>query len=241
MLKRVLILEDNTAALDYISALIHETGANSKTYQCTNIKDAYQTALEKDIDLFIVDIILDANRPGDSSGLKFVENIRKLDKYTISPVIFVTSLEDARLHSYEKLHCYSFLEKPFDPERLKEMVRLCIQGGRRNRERRTLYFRKDGIIIAIDRDEIVEVEGSGHVLYVRTNRGERIDVPYITIKRFLEEADDDNFIQCSRSSVVNLQYVRSLDLTNRMIELKNDFGTIGVGMSYKKKLKDKIG
>ena len=213
-MKRVLILEDNTATLDYISALIHETGTNSKTYQCTNIKDAYQTALEKDIDLFIVDIILDANRPGDSSGLKFVENIRKLDKYTISPVIFVTSLEDARLHSYEKLHCYSFLEKPFDPERLKEMVRLCIQ---------------------------VEVEGSGHVLYVRTNRGERIDVPYITIKRFLEEADDDNFIQCSRSSVVNLQYVRSLDLTNRMIELKNDFGTIGVGMSYKKKLKDKIG
>ncbi len=240
-MKRVLILEDNTATLDYISALIHETEVNSKTYQCTNIKDAYQTALEKDIDLFIVDIILDTNRPGDSSGLKFVENIRKLDKYTITPVIFVTSLEDARLHSYEMLHCYSFLEKPFDPERLKEMVRLCIQGGRKSREHKTLYFRKDGIIIAIDRDEIVEAEGSGHVLYVKTNRGEMIDVPYITVKKFLEEADDDNFIQCSRNTVVNLLYVRSLDMTNRMIELKNDLGRVGVGVSYKKKLKDKIG
>ncbi len=240
-MKRVLILEDNTATLDYISALIHETEVNSKTYQCTNIKDAYQTALEKDIDLFIVDIILDTNRPGDSSGLKFVENIRKLDKYTITPVIFVTSLEDARLHSYEMLHCYSFLEKPFDPERLKEMVKLCIQGSRKSREHKTLYFRKDGIIIAIDRDEIVEAEGSGHVLYVKTNRGEMIDVPYITVKKFLEEADDDNFIQCSRSTVVNLLYVRSLDMTNRMIELKNDLGRVGVGVSYKKKLKDKIG
>ena len=77
------------------------------------VKDAYECLMEKEIDLFVVDIILDKSVQGDSSGLRFVDNVRRVTRYAFTPVIFVTSLEDSRLYTYEKLHCYSFVENPY--------------------------------------------------------------------------------------------------------------------------------
>lgn len=125
-MKKILVLEDNPMTLGYITSLIQEIDTKNTIFECSDVKDAYQYALEKDIDLFIIDIILDTSRPGDSSGLKFVDGIRGIDRYAFTPVIFVTSLEDARLYTYEKLHCYSFIEKPFAPNMLKELVRQCL-------------------------------------------------------------------------------------------------------------------
>ena len=107
-MKNILVLEDNPVTLEYITSLIQEIDIKNTILRCSSIKDAYQHTLEKDIDLFIIDIILDTSRPGDSSGLKFVDGIRRIDRHVFTPVIFVTSLEDERLYTYEKLHCYSF-------------------------------------------------------------------------------------------------------------------------------------
>lgn len=241
ILKKILILEDNMATMKYISSLLQDIDISNKVYECTNTKDAYQHAIERDIDLFITDIILETRRPGDSSGLSFVENIRKIDRYAITPVIFVTALEDSRMHSYEKLHCYSYLEKPFDPERLKTLVRQCIQSHNPRNTKKTLYFRKDGIIMAIDRDEIVYVECVNHLLHIITDGNEKIKIPYITIKKFMEKVDSNNFVQISRNTVVNLNYVRSVDFGNKEIVLKSDFGNVVIGGTYKKKLKEEIG
>ena len=224
--------------LEYIASLIQEIDIKNTIFMCSGIKDAYQCALEKDIDLFIIDIILDTSRPGDSSGLKFVDAIRKIDRYAFTPVIFVTSLEDARLYTYEKLHCYSFIEKPFDPNRLKELVMQCLNFPIVEKKRKTLYFRKDGIILAADREDIVYAESINHVLNIHTAQGDRLSIPYVTLKKFLEDVDSDCFIQCSRSAVVNKCYIHSADITNRVIQLKNQMGTVEIGIMYKKGLKE---
>lgn len=205
---------------------------------CSGIKDAYQCALEKDIDLFIIDIILDTSRPGDSSGLKFVDGIRKIDRYAFTPVIFVTSLEDARLYTYEKLHGYSFIEKPFNPNKLKELIMQCLKFPSVEKKRKTMYFRKDGIILAADREDIVYAESINHTLNIHTVQGDLLSVPYITLKKFLEDVDSDCFVQCSRSAVVNKCYIHSVDITNRVIQLTKQMGTVEIGIRYKKDLKE---
>lgn len=237
-MKKILVLEDNFVTLEYITALVQEIDSKSTIFKCASIKDAYQYVLERDIDLFIIDIILDTSRPGDSSGLRFVDAIRKIDRYAFIPVIFVTSLEDARLYTYEKLHCYSFIEKPFDPNKLKEMVIQCLNFPSVEQKRKTMYFRKDGIILAADREDIVYVECINHVLNILTIQGDLLSIPYVTLKKFLSDVDSNDFIQCSRSTVVNKCYVHNIDITNRVMQLKNKMGTVEVGIMYKKGLKE---
>lgn len=237
-MKKILILEDNNATLKFIPTIIREISVKNAVFECSDIKVAYQCAIEKNIDLFIIDIILDTSRPGDSSGLKFVDGIRRIDRYAFTPVIFVTSLEDARLYTYEKLHCYSFIEKPFDPNKLKEMVMQCLNFPSVEQKRKTMYFRKDGIILAADREDIVYVECINHVLNIHTIQGDLLSIPYVTLKKFLSDVDSDDFIQCSRSAVVNSCYVHNIDITNRVIQLKNQIGTVEVGIMYKKGLKE---
>lgn len=237
-MKKILVLEDNPVTLEYITSLIREIDIKNTLFACSDVKNAYQYVLEKDIDLFIIDIILDTSRPGDSSGLKFVDGIRRIDRYSFTPVIFVTSLEDARLYTYEKLHCYSFIEKPFDPNKLKEMVMQCLNFPTVEQKRKTMYFRKDGIILAADREDIVYAECINHILNIHTAQGDLLSIPYVTLKKFLLEVDSDDFIQCSRSAVVNKCYIHNVDITNRVIQLKNQMGTVEIGVMYKKELKE---
>lgn len=205
---------------------------------CSCVEDAYRHALEKDIDLFIIDVILDTSRPGDSSGLNFVDAIRKIDRYAFTPVIFVTSLEDAKLYTYEKLHCYSFIEKPFDPNKLKGVVMQCLNFPAVEQKRKTMYFRKDGIILAADREDIVYAECINHVLNVHTVQGDLLSIPYVTLKKFLADVDSDDFIQCSRNVVVNKRYIHNVDITNGVIQLKGKMGTVEIGIMYKKGLRE---
>lgn len=237
-MKKVLILDDQTATLKYLSMIVEDLETKCEVVPFDNVKDAYQCALEKKIDLFVIDIILDSSSPGDTSGLKFVENIRHVEGYSFTPVIFVTSLEDLRSYTYEKLHCYSYIEKPFDADKVKRTVEHCLTfPGGESREK-TLYFRKDGIILAVDQSDIVYVECMHHKMYIHTKQKDVMDIPYMTLKKMLEELDSPNMIQCSRSAIINLQYVQNVDIPNRIIQLKNDYGRVEIGVRYKKYVKE---
>ena len=236
-LKKILILEDNLAALEHLAGIVRELDTRNALFTFNNIKDAYQCAMERTIDLFLVDIILDTSHPGDASGLKFVENIRRIEHYSFTPIIFITSLEDARSYTYENLHCYSFIEKPFDVNRVKLSVEQCLRFPGNAPNTKTLYFRRDGIILAVERDEIVYAESIDHIMHIHTKQGDVLKIPYITIKKLLEETDSLDMIQCSRNTIINKNFVQNVDIPNRIIQLKGDFGRVEIGIMFKKSVK----
>ncbi len=239
-MKKILILEDNPAILAHIARLVQELDRKEAVYPFDNVKDAYQCAIEKTIDLFIIDIILDTNKPGDASGLNFVENIRKINHYTFVPVIFVSSLEDAKLYTYENLHCYRFIEKPFDDNQLKQLVNQCLRFSETQNVTKTLYFRKNGIILAVEKDDIVYAESINHVMHIHTRRDDALSVPYITLKKLLEDIDDNGFIQCSRSVIINKKFIQNVDVSNGMIQLKDGYGSVEIGIRFKKNIKESL-
>ena len=65
-MKKILILEDNPTTLKNLTQIVQNVDAKNVAYSFRDLKDAYQCAMDKVIDLFIVDIILDRNIPGDS-------------------------------------------------------------------------------------------------------------------------------------------------------------------------------
>ncbi|MCM1187430.1 MAG: LytTR family DNA-binding domain-containing protein [Lachnoclostridium sp.] len=236
-MKKILVLEDNPTTLMNLTQIVQNVDVKNIVYPFHDLKDAYQCAMEKEINLFIVDIILDRNNPGDSSGLKFVENIRKINHYAFVPIIFVTSLEDAQFYTYANLHCYSFVEKPFDAEQLRKLIAQCLRFGESVSTSKTLYFRKDGIILAAEREDIVYVESINHIIHIHTRQGDVLEIPYITLKKLLDDLDCLDFIQCSRNTIVNQKFIHNIDKTNGIIQLKNGMGRVDIGITFKSAIK----
>lgn len=239
-MKTILILEDETDILNYLKRIAQDLQIKSNVMAFGNVKDAYQCLMEKDIDLFVIDIILDKSIPGDTSGLKFVDNIRRVARYSFTPVIFVTSLEDSKLYTYEKLHCYSFVEKPFDMENVRLLMEQCLGFPGTTEHRKTLYYRKDGVVLAVDREDIIYAEAWKHKLRMRTIYEDEIVIPGSSLIKFIEDVNSTDFIRCSRHTVVNKKYIRNVDITNGMIGLKKGYGSVEIGVTYKKQIKNEF-
>ena len=240
-MKKVLILEDNLATVTFLQKIIDEMDIKTEVYIFEKVDRAYQCALEHDIDLFLVDVILEPKVPGDTSGLKFIESIRKVRKYVLAPVIVLTGLEDSKLYTYEKLHCYSFVEKPFEPQQVKRLIGQCFSYQEKGMEEdKTLYFRKDGIIFAVDVSDIVYVSTRRQIIDIHTKRRDTLTIPYVSLKRFLSDSNSDCFVQCSRCCVINKKYVENIDYTNRIIGLKENYGTVEIGLRYRSQLRDEL-
>ena len=59
MRKTVLIIEDDREQLNMLKQLVKEVNGNTEVYTAENVSQAYQLLMEKTIDVFLVDIMLD--------------------------------------------------------------------------------------------------------------------------------------------------------------------------------------
>lgn len=234
--KNILIIEDDNSILQCLKKIVKSLDKSVEVYAYTNVKDAYQCMLEHKIDLFMVDIILDTDKPGDTSGLYFAEKIRMINRYKFTPLLFITSLEDSKCISYSHFHCYSFIEKPFRPEYVKQIVSECLEFPENIVQNKALFFRKDGIVVSVDREDIVYVESINHILHIHTTKNDVLKIPYITMKDFLEMVDSDMFVRCRRNTIIHRKYFRNADHTNGVIQLAGGY-RVEIGLTYKNEMK----
>lgn len=213
-----------------------ETSEEVRVYDVDNLIGAYKIMLEKPIDLFIVDIVLDADRKGDTSGVKLVNVIRTIPQYMFTPVIFVTSLEEPKMFAYSKLHCFSYLEKPFNQNEAKVIFKSALGYTTPRSENDILCMRKDGVLYPFQIDQIVYIESRNRSILVHREGGDTEQMPYMTCRRILEEADNSSLIQCSRGVIVNRNYVKAVDKTNHLLELKGCKERLDIGVTYSKQV-----
>ena len=94
MKKKVLIVEDNEKSRKALLKMLSEIDQELILYEADNIDVAYRYAMQYKIHLFILDIIMDPIVRGDTSGMEFASNVRKMRIYKTTPIIFITALED---------------------------------------------------------------------------------------------------------------------------------------------------
>lgn len=236
MRRNFLILEDDEAQLEMLCQIVMQMDSDIQVYTSMRVADACRIVQEHTIDCFLVDIILDTGKSGDTSGAKFVQFIRSMSKYYTTPVLFITSLEDPGNYAYKELHCFDYIEKPFDKERIKANIRKVLQIPVAREADKTLIFRKDGILYPIRCEEICYIQNRNHVQYIHLNNQTVFEVQYRTCQDILEEADSQELFQCSRNMIVNRKYVYNIDLVNGYITLKEDGKHLPIGITFKKKV-----
>lgn len=238
-MRSVLVVEDNNSSRKMLVKLLREVDDSLLIYDVETAAEAYDVALVYHIDLFIVDIILNTECTGDVSGITFVDRIRKIERYRYSPVIIVSTLEDPKLMAYSELHCYSYLEKPISEERAKRIFKEALKIPQMHQENEYIYFRNDGILYMLEKENIIYIENANRKTTVYT-KDDEFQVAYKSCAQLLKELDSENFIQCNRNVVVNKKYIETLDYANRYIGLRGVNRNLDIGITLKKKFKQEM-
>ena len=150
-------------------------------------------------------------------------------------------MEDPKLHAYRNLHCYGYIEKPFDKSEVLNLIRTALKFPEHQQqdEPQQLYLRIDGVVYCIQQDDIIYVEHTMRQLVINTTK-EKISIPYKTLNSFMDDVSEDKFIKCSRSTVINKGYVQNVDIVNKYIKLRGIDELIEIGPSMKKRIVDEF-
>lgn len=240
MIRNILILEDKKEHRDALEKIVSSIAEDIATYTAADVQRAYQISMENHIHLFLVDIILCPEKPGDVLGLRFAQEIREIKKYQFTPLVFITSLEDPKLYSYSQLHCFGYIEKPFSPVQVKKTILKALEFPIEDDVERFAYFRKDGIVYAKCIKEIIYIENARRKVVIHC-KDDILEIPYKTCDEILKEIDSASFVQCSRYVIVNKNYIEEIDYANRYVKLKNIKSPIEIGITMKNRLKERLG
>jgi len=240
MKTNVLIIESNQEHVKKIEAMALSITDNLCVYTANTLAEAYKLLLETTMDVFIVNVVLHTIDPADTSGMRLIERVREIPKYVLTPVIFISNQRDVSLYAYKELNCLAYLPKPCRVEDFTKALKKAVLNKTNRSKDRVMFFRKQGVIYSIHANEIVYMECYEHIVYIHLSDGSVEEFPYQTYARMLAEADVDFLMQCNRAAVVNKNFIHRVDFPNRRIFLKNNMGTLDIGTTYKKRVKDEF-
>lgn len=143
MQRNILVVEDNEVHMNALHIIIKDLHRDVKVYYANSLEKAFQLVLEHHIHLFLIDIILNTQKPGDVSGLNFAKEIREIIKYKFTPLVFITSLEDPKLYSYSQLHCLGYIEKPFNVTQVRNTILNALEFPIKEDDDRYVYFQNE--------------------------------------------------------------------------------------------------
>ncbi len=236
-MKQILILEDNALTRNKLVKILESLEQEVDVFAFSTQEEAFGCALTHRIDLFLVDIILQPKERNDFSGIRFVEKIRECPSCAAAEVVFITSLAGLEVELLHRVHCYDYIEKPIDENRIKRIVTEILDRGEKTvKMPERIYFRNSGISYPIDVPEIRYAVHQNRMLSVYTG-DECIEVPNLSLKKFLEQIRECVFLTPLKGTAVNIAYIESVDYVNQFIYLKGIKEPICMGSIMKKKFR----
>lgn len=231
----ILLVEDNIMQAESLKKHLTGVTDDCTVLHVTNSKAAFEYAVKYDIDLFILDIGLP-----DKMGLKLAEEIRSIPRYKYVWIIFVTGFKDYLPEAVSKTHCYDYIVKPYNPDKVKELIRDLLNDKNNlhgnNPVPKFTVICKD-FTYQIRTDKILYIEVYQKVCLIHTY----FDIAKIkrfSLKKAYEQLPSTNFIQCHKSIIVNTDYINYIKKTesNWQIILLNYPNTLPVGEKYRENL-----
>lgn len=237
-MKKFLLLERNRVMRKQLEKILFSLDERIAVFSRYNVKESFKCAAKMQIDLFIIDVTVDKNTVRIPPELKFVDRLRRTERYFSTPILFITPIEGTLLYKYDKLNCYKFIDKPIDEEEFKTIVeRSLIYLEGRQREN-AFYFQWDDKYQKVDKDSVTYIQMIDDNLYVHTNDDKIRCVPFTTIRTMMKKLNSSDFVVCHRSTIVNMNYVERMDVEKQVLELNCGPDKVIVGRTYVQYMKE---
>ncbi len=204
----IAICEDNDLELNHLISIIENHGA-SITYQTFSSGKEFLDTFKRGVfDLLIMDIYL-----GDITGIEIVSDVRMIDS-EICVAFQTSSLEHTRA-SY-RLNALKYLEKPVEKTELLELIDFTLMKKNNAPYLEIVSNRKNMRILL---SHIMYLEQKSRKVLIYLANGE-----IITTNTKLSEIQPmltSDFLNCHKSYIVNLSYVKNINAELLVFEMTN--------------------
>lgn len=239
-MKEVLIVDEDEKTRRNIAQLVKLVRPDAVVYGASNARQAYAVATKRTIDMFITDIALHSKNAGpDHSGEELLFKIRSIEKYLFTPIIIVSRMTECKFRMFTKIHCYRFVEKPYDKTELRKIIESAIIYKSKNTRVERVFFRSYGIIEVTEMDKILYIKSKDHTVTVHTV-DDCFEITYKSCNKILEKLECEYFTLCSKGTIINLKRIKSIDTSNRHIYLKGSGDVLEIGPAMKKRFLEEI-
>ena len=121
---RILILEDENTSRTALKKMLQNISAEITVDAAADLAKArLLLGSTVSFDLFFLDVNLEPEKDGDTSGIRFAEEIRSMRQYEFTPLVMITSVAGLEMEAYRRLHCYQYVVKPYVQSEVEEIGR----------------------------------------------------------------------------------------------------------------------
>lgn len=219
--------------------MIHGLSESLEIRLAEDFSEAYRIILEHRIDTLICGAGRERGQRMLYSVYHFIEIVRTVEQYYFTPVILLSNVEDPSNYCFRELHCFDVIEYPFHADRLLDSLRKALCYTTRGREEHMLYIQEENVLYPIPCSQIGYVQSTNHVMEVSLKNGSSRKLRYCTMQQLLDAADVGFLLQCSRSAIINMDYIHCIDYTNRLVTMQNR-KQLPIGSTYVKALQKRF-
>jgi DNA-binding LytR/AlgR family response regulator len=197
---RVLVLDDETPALDELSWLLRQDPRIDELHATDSPTEALRILKEREIDAVFLDIQM--------PGLDGIELAAVLGRFKSPPaVVFVTAHEKHAVEAFE-LEAVDYVLKPVREERIGEAIRRVLGGQRPDTGVDQVPVERGGVTRFVPVSDIRYVEAEGD--YARLHTARDSHLVRIPLNQLEQQWSGSGFVRIHRSLLVALPYVDEL-------------------------------
>lgn len=232
----VLVLEDCKIQRKNLIHILLNTNLDLKIYESDNYAESLTISKDLNIDLFFIDIELK-----ESSGLEFALEIRKMDKYKLSWMVFTTSHINYMIKAFKEVHCYDYILKPYEPGKITELTKTILENTHKKNYKsavKKVIFRSNSLEIILSTPDIIFIEFYMKDSIIHTKTG-NFRITRLSLKKALEIINEPFIVQSHKSFIININYVTKIEKyssTSWNVYFKDCPSNARIGLNYKKSI-----
>ncbi len=234
--KRILVVEDQVVQRKNLVKMVQMSGRRDAyiVFEADGYSEAMEIALRESIDLFLLDIDINS----EENGYELALDLRKLPKYKLTWMVFLTVRSDYERTAFKQVHCYDYLIKPYTKADLSALLETLLKASTAV-EQQFITVGNDGTAVRFNLSELVYVEALGRKCNFFTTRGE-VEMAYVTLKSVEALlAPYAQFMRCHRSYIVNTDFIKTFNskaYRQKYLELYEVERPLPVSAGYKEQL-----
>ena len=178
-----------------------DTDINFLTFENGETLVKYYVDDNAAFDIIFLDIYM-----GGKNGIKTAEQIRKYD--SDCKIIFITSSTEHALESFE-VFPFNYLIKPISKNIFDHVFEKAIKIIAKEKQK-SLSIKIGSTIQTVFYKDILFIDSNAKILNIHTSKNQILS-SHLKLDDIEKEIDDNRFIRCHQSFLVNMDYILSVE------------------------------
>lgn len=226
---QILVVEDQPEQCSALCKILEAYDSNLVIHRALDFSSALKELQSTQFDLFFLDYKLNESFDTDKTGITLGHEIRSIQIYQYTPIIFVTSIPEKIQEALNDTGCFRYILKPYDEEDIFNCLDSVLHSLLVKPPAFTFHSFWGGQISIPESSILYFCPGVSHRLCIVTDAGRYETLDY-TLNQ-LETMMKHNFIRCHRRYLINLKKISNYDCTNRLLYVAGQ--AIPLGRNYK--------